>query len=219
DALLRAGAGTAAAAGDALRALVARGRLVPDGPQWIWPDALAGRLELDAALPDVRTPADLRGLATRGRIEAAFDEYRRRATAEPVAERDWREALARGLVLAGEPLRALPLAHDLPALRARCLLDLGRLEEARATLALAEGDDELRRVEAGIAHEQGDFAGGLRALAAADADEPHNRIVRACLETALGRLDAAEADLDQALRALPADAEPFARAAASLARG
>jgi transcriptional regulator with GAF, ATPase, and Fis domain/tetratricopeptide (TPR) repeat protein len=218
--LQRGGARTATAASRALAELADAGRIVPDGAAWTWPDALSGRVDL-APAAEPTTAEELRGLAARGRIEAATQAYRSRAVVRPADEPAWRHALARGLLAGGEPMRALPLAVDLPEVRARALLDLGRVEAAAEVLAAdpAGDDDARRRLRAAVAYQQGRPEDGLREFDAAARSDPENRVVRAYLLTALGRREEAEAELAAALELLDAGRQPFARAAALTARG
>ena len=211
------GARTAAAASRCLTGLADAGRIVPDGAGWTWPDALTGRVDLSPAeIPD--SPEELRNLAARGQVQPALAAFAAHSANEH--EEQWRHALAEGLLAAGEPLRVLPLAHDLPVVRARALLDIGRLDEAERALGASDQSDEAAaRTRAGLLYQRGAYADGLRAMHDASRSNPHNRIVRAYLMTALGQLDEAEGELAAALEVLDAERQPFVRAAALTARG
>ncbi|MEY2979922.1 MAG: hypothetical protein RL562_149 [Planctomycetota bacterium] len=208
---------SASAATACLIRLADAGRIVPDGAGWAWPDALTGRLDLSPAEVPT-TPDELRALAARGQIEPALAAFGPRAQGDDEAA--WRHALAEGLLAAGEPLRVLPLAHDLAVVRARALLDIGRLDDAERALEGTHPEDEAAaRTRAGLCYQRGTYADGLRAMHDALRSNPHNRIVRAYLLTALGQLDDAESELAAALEVLDATRQPFARAAALTARG
>jgi len=169
DVLLASGADHPDALRARLSALVDAGRIVPHGVRWIWPDAVAGRVRLDAAEPEPAEAPDLTALAACGAVERASALFLARLRAEPQRELELREALATGFLRGGEPSRALPLVHDLPLLRVSALLDLGRVKEAQAGFAeLAEGLRATplgRRLAAALANARGEFARAEQLLA------------------------------------------------------
>ncbi len=223
---------SASAIGYDLMRRAAEGQIVPDGTRWIWPAAAQGRLA--SAPPAPRGPLTaewLRQEAARGRGSAAA---RRLATAsadlDPQSEQALRRALAQGLLRAGEPARALPLCADLPLERAQSLLDLGRIEEARAALPAPEslpadaGPDlrrPLARTAARIRAAAGDVEAALADLRAslADQPEPVDTQILAALHEQLGNAATAQTLLRSVLPKLPAESEPFARAAALTSLG
>ncbi len=148
---LASGRCTAREVGDALVSLVERGRVVPDGPRWSWPDAASGRIDLD---PTDVVPAQakaVRRAAARGHVEAAMATYRRAAPSlEPTRELELRTALVEGLIRVGEAGRALPLVHDLPAHRLRVDFELGNIDAVeRALPAVLALPAERRRADLG----------------------------------------------------------------------
>ncbi|MBI5852869.1 MAG: sigma 54-interacting transcriptional regulator [Planctomycetes bacterium] len=224
--LLRAhGATSAARATSLLEALVDAGAIRPDGASWTWPDAAAGRAAWpadDDATSTAIDPATILALASRGRVEAAQRTAKRALEAGHASDVEVRAALAQGLLLAGEALRALPFTHDLPLLRARALLESGDVLGAAARLAeVPAGTDEaaLRRLRAGLRYHEGRYADGLAELASRACPAPEDRVLRGALLAALARHDDARAELDAALAELPAATQPFVRAAALAARG
>ncbi|MCC6781778.1 MAG: sigma 54-interacting transcriptional regulator [Planctomycetes bacterium] len=219
------GADTAARASARLLKLAEAGLIVTDGAVWSWPDAAAGRAVLPhaAAGPeDVANPGAIAALAAAGRIEAAERGVARALATGKADEQELRQALAQGLLLAGESLRALPLTHDLPLLRARALLESGDVRGAARQLAEAPpGADRntLRRLRAGLAYHEGRPADGLAELKKTTQPVAEDRVLRGALLAALGRNDEAKAELDRAVAELPAATRPFVRAAALAARG
>jgi transcriptional regulator with GAF, ATPase, and Fis domain len=219
--LLRAGADTPAAVEHALMALAEQGRIHPDGARWIWPDAVAGRSELTASREPPATPRELRDLASRGHVEAALRAFRVLARARATDDNDLRAALAEGLLLGGEPGRALPLVHDLPVLRARALFDLGRVHEADRQLRdarLAAAPCEAAALDylaACIACRRGDLAGAeaqARRLAAT-AGAPEHRVLLGEVLRARGRLAEALLVLRPLAAELRGEERPFLRVA------
>lgn len=220
-ALLAGGATSAAMVARTLTELVERGRIVPDGPRWVWPDADAGRLDL--ASPEVleATPDALRSAASRGHVEAALRSYRRGVRSMSSADdRLARAALAEGLLLGGEPGRALPVVHDLPAQRTRALLDLGRVREAER--CLQEVDDAhvtphtVAHLRACVDFLRGDLESAERTTAelvdAARAAE--HRVLRVLVLARLGRTQDAIALSKELLLELAPESQPFLRSAA-----
>jgi transcriptional regulator with GAF, ATPase, and Fis domain len=219
------GADTAARASARLLKLAEAGLVVTDGAAWSWPDAAAGRAVLPnaaAGREDDADPAAIAALAAAGRIEAAERGVARALTAGKADEHELRQALAQGLLLAGESLRALPLTHDLPLVRARALLESGDVHGAARQLAEAPPDADrntLRRLRAGLAYHEGRPADGLAELKKTTQPIAEDRVLRGALLAALGRNDEAKAELDRAVAELPAATRPFVRAAALAARG
>ncbi len=205
---------------EVLRSLAGRGRIVPDGSRWTWPDVATGRLEV-AATPSspIEDAEALRTTATRGLVEAAFHAFRTLTREHPEQEVGLRVALVEGLLRAGEPGRALPLTYDQPALRARGLLDLGRSREATALLetldpATARGDT-IRRMTAMAHHQAGRHDAALRVLDEfEDPNLPENRICSASLRAALGDTAVARTELAELVEGLTDDDTPYLRAVA-----
>ncbi|MCC6669996.1 MAG: sigma 54-interacting transcriptional regulator [Planctomycetes bacterium] len=209
-----------AAVGERLEELVREGAIVPEGAGWTWPDALGGRLEGARERAPVRAPADLQALATRGNVAAALHAYRTHtAHGSPADERAWRTALVDGLLAAGEPARALPLAYDLPLQRARALLELGRVDDAQRN-APDVADDALAgaRLRAALAFARGDLDEAARrteALVQAHG-APEDRVALGLMEVRRGALAHARALLQPVADA--AD-PPFLVAAANVNLG
>ncbi len=209
--LAAAGADTPAALRGALQDLLERGRIVPHGMRWLWPDAAAGRVHLD---PSSSPQADdIAGPAAQGRVEAALAAFQRRLAADPRQEAGLRTELALGYLQGGEPGRALPLAHDLPLLRTRALLDLGRVAEAAAALQeVPDGTPGVPSIRAALAAARGDFAGARAAYEAAG-DALEVRVALGGVLVASGEHAQARAVLRGAIARLDAT-RPFLRAAA-----
>ncbi|MBK8975295.1 MAG: sigma 54-interacting transcriptional regulator [Planctomycetes bacterium] len=214
----------------ALSRLLESGDIVPDGVRFGWPDAVAGRLDPTAGTPaaPVIDGADaLRRAASLGRVAAAEAAFGRLSRARPADEPALRRALAEGLLRCGEPGRALPLTPDLPRLRARALLDLGRTAEAAQELGRlsqtksrsrggeadsADAGDDVRRMLAMARHLAGRTAEAIEATESfVEPTAIENRICRGSLLGAAGRLDEARQVLRTALESLPADEAPYLR--------
>jgi len=207
----------------------AEGLVVPEGSRWSWPSAAQGRLAAHAAPPSGPvTPESLRDLAAEGRGDLAQARFARAARSTPAQEPQLRRALAQGLLVAGEPARALPLCIDLPIERAQALLDLGRVDEARAAMpaALAAADTpasrrEVARNAARIRAAAGEVAAALADLQAAAGAEPTpiESQVLASLHEQLGHGETARTLLRELLPQVPAASAPYVRAAALTALG
>ena len=218
------GAVTPAGIARALIHLVESGRILPDGPRWLWPDAASGRVNLQS--PALLEPSldALRQATARGHVEAALRAYRAAAPSRSAAaDRGLRAALAEGFVLGGEPRRALPLVHDLPLHAARALLELGHVHSAERALRRFEHsaeyvdhDPTVRQLRASLADAQGDLptADRLTSELAADPTRPQARVLRGLVLSRLGRPEDALAMLRGVLEELDAAAQPFLRAAA-----
>lgn len=222
--LLRSIGPSATAIGYELVRYASEGLIVPEGPRWSWPAAAQGRLGDHAPLPPGPVTAGmLHDLAAEGRGDVAVARFAKTVrTLPPEAELPLRRALAQGLLAAGEPARALPLCVDLPIERAQSLLDLGRVDDARAAMAAATAAAdtpasrrELARTAARIRAAAGEVEGALDDLQAAigDAPEPAETQVLAALHELLGRGTEARALLRDLLPKVPAAAAPYVRAA------
>ncbi|MFQ5507630.1 MAG: tetratricopeptide repeat protein, partial [Planctomycetota bacterium] len=168
-------------------------------------------------------PENAKLLAARGRPEQALAAHRRAlAASDPSLEPALRQELAEGFLLGGEPARALPFVHDLPLLRARALLDLGRVGEASAELgridpAGYEGTlPDLERMRAYIAYSMGRLEEAERiARPLIDQEAGEEAMVTHGLVLAqLGRPDQAASILTEALSRLDEQRRPYLRAAA-----
>ena len=212
-ALLDAGCDTPAALRTTLHGLLERGRIVPLGMRWLWPDAVAGRVHLDAGAPPLAADADdLVRLAARGMVEAALAGFQRLVAADPGSDGALRAALATGYLQGGEPGRALPLVHDRPALRARALLDLGRVAEAESVArAVPESAPGAVALGAAIAAARGDFPQARAAYERAGS-AVEVRVALGGVLAASGEMGRAREVLRAALTELDAD-RPFLRAA------
>ncbi len=201
------------------------GIIVPDGARWSWPEAAQGRLlsprPVQAAEP---TAASLRELAAAGHGNLATQQFAATvATLDADAEVALRRGLVQGLLMAGEPARALPLSTDLPIERAQGLLDLGQVTDAEGVLATAdaqtpadEGDAyTLLLLRARLNKEQGEAAIALETLARIPAEETTPTILqnRAALLETLGRGEEARAILQELAPSLSAEQTPYLLAA------
>ena len=216
------GVETAEAVGQWLLERLSEGRIQARGTGWSYPDVLSGRVRRGDDGPGIQTLEDLRGVAARGRIRAAEKGFQR-LLVEGVPEPQARRALAQGLLMAGEPARALPLLHgeDLPRLRA--LLDLGRIREAREGLdALPKAQQEpeeqagRKRLEAAIAWLSGEAA-EARALAeeAVGIERgPEEEILLARILAETGERVRGRALLEEAIRVLREGERPHLLAGA-----
>ena len=211
--------GSIAAVDGILQDLVDSGGILPDGTAWHWPDAMSGRLEIRLSEPS----DDIGRLAARGRVEAALAAYARQAPElDDTTDRRIRMELARGLVRAGEPARALPLVADLPGQRARVLLDLGRIDEAdRAASAVAVDDEftteaERLRLTATIELLRGRASNARDLLEATPRPSrtPELEIVLCQARMALGEHDLALRHLTPLVAELESGDAPFLLAAA-----
>ncbi len=217
DVLLSSRADSPTALRAALQALVECGRIVPHGVRWMWPDAMAGRVRLDAPSSAPATASHLTTWAARGAVPQAMAAFHELLRAAPTREPALRQALALGFLRGGEPSRALPLVHDLPLLRASALLDLGRVRDAEATFATLP--DEIRtsvaarRLAAAIANARGDFATAESLLRQTDvAEEVEALVALGLVLSNTGQLAQAGQLFRQALTQI-GDDRPFLRAA------
>ena len=201
----------------------AEGHIIPDGSRWSWPQAAQGRLTAAPTTPrGIATASDLRDEAAAGRGESAQNRFAAAArNAKPDEERALRLALVQGLLAAGEPARALPLCTYLAPQRAQALLDLGRIAEAREVLGTAstaadsESARELARTKARLRAADGDVQGAIDELRAAIDDTPRAVEIQtlAAMHEQLGNGAVARTLLLGVLPKLPAETNPFLRAA------
>ena len=216
---------SASALGELLVGLAEQGAIVPNGSGWIWPDAVAGRLDAAQAEPAPPTAENIALAARSGRVEQAFALYRagsRDTSGEPAL----RQALAQGLLEAGEPARALPLCSDLPALRVQALFETGRTADAAAALPAAvaamEGDElgaqRLQCTAARLDSVRGDTAAALQRMRALVAKAP-SPLPLHTLALVLETAGAAEESRDLLLALLQEQLPPFLRAAALTSLG
>ncbi len=215
------GAHSVAGVATILEDLVASGRIVPDGVRWIWPDAMSGRIDDEAAIPDVSSPTELAALAASGRVEAALRQHRTRDFDTAAEESEWTLALAEGLLAAGQPGSALPFASLDPVLHARALFDLGQIDRAARRLDSASSPARHRdreRLAATIEHVRGEARAAHRRMQALieDRPSPAERITYAWTLLGIDENDAARAVVEPLVRA---DVEPFLQAAVQTCLG
>ncbi|MGE0142596.1 MAG: sigma 54-interacting transcriptional regulator [Planctomycetota bacterium] len=230
DVLLADGARSAHDVSARLRRLAAAGWITPDGAGWSCPSASVGRKQVladalrDGGEADERDtdPSTITALASRGNVARAEALARKAIAQRPAEERAIRAALARGLLRAGEPLRALPHTHDTPLLRARALLDAGNLNAAVALVAnttatSGETDvvNERERLLARIDWIRGDFDSGLTRLSGTEAADD---LLRAVLLGAAGRGAVAKSTLERAVERIDENEQPYLLAATLIAQ-
>ena len=212
------------AVGALLQQLVGHGEIVPSGARWMWPGARSGRLAGLALQPRAAaaiTPAWVRSLAASGQREPAIAAWQCVRDAAPARERELRLALAEGLLDGGEPTAALPFCVDEPVLRAQALLESGQLAAAARELDSVGAKPphaRQRRVMAQLAMARGQLE-RARELLQRDGATALELVTLAAVHESAGRVDAADAAL-QELAARPEVAElPFVRAGAHTVRG
>ena len=223
--LIGDGVRTASTVTRRLQALAGSGVIRPDGASWCWPDAAAGRADVrlprDAADEAVLSLERIEALAARGQVDGAERMARRAIAATEHDDGLVRAALARGLLAAGEGLRALPFTHDLPLLRGRALLESGDVRGAAALVdtAMDQGVDSLERrlLRAGVRYHEGRVTDGLAELQSAD--DAQSLVLAGALLATADRRDEARAALDAAIERTTPESHPFVRAAALVARG
>ena len=214
---------------------VNEGTIVPDGAKWSWPKAAQGRLSAPQVSDDDQTaisPQALRNQAAAGGSAQAEQRFSKiPADLPPEEERALRRGLVQGLLLGGEPVRALPLCGDLPIERIQSLLDLGRTSDAESALANLDtttGTPEdpetatmLVLVAARLNLAHGRVEAALRLLDSAGKDNHHPAIQQtkaAVLET-LGRGDEARSLLLSLVPKLSKKTTPFLLAASLTSLG
>jgi transcriptional regulator with GAF, ATPase, and Fis domain len=229
DVLLADGARSTHDLSTRLRRLAEAGGIIPDGAGWSCPNASAGRKQVLAdvlrggGMEDVHDadPSTITALASRGNVARAEALARTAIAQRPTEESAIRAALARGLLRAGEPLRALPHTHATPLLRARALLDAGNLNAAvellAGTRAPTDTGDQLERdrLLARIDWVRGDFDAGLARLTGTEAADD---LLRAVLQGAAGRAEVAKSTLERAVDRIDEREQPYLLAAARIAQ-
>jgi tetratricopeptide (TPR) repeat protein len=223
--LVRRGARSGALVREQLLALVRTGEVVPSGSRWSWPAAFSGRLSRDGAeareLP--ATPANVRLVAAQGHRERAIGLWREGARTNASLEPRLRDALAEGLLDAGEPAQALPFCTQSPLLRAMALLDMGQVEAARREMELVEVTDATGRLRLGSLQARvhlvrGEHDAALQNLQHAQAT-PRERLLLATACNLRGDAARSEQLLAGLLEELAADQQPFLRASVFLELG
>ena len=226
-AFLDAGINSPAAVGRHLQQLAKQRQILPDGPRWIWPNAASGRWKSEQGQLVDPSPQAIKLAASRGNPEAALEGYQRvlqRQLTDGIDEHEelsFRTALIEGLLLAGEAARALPLTHDLPVQRARCLFDLGQVKEAENLLhahatEAKKSESLYRRLEASIAFSRADLALAEKKILQVvnKKSEIEGQIIYGLVLSSSGREREGAQTLRTALESLTAKDHPFLRAAA-----
>ena len=223
--LVRRGARSGALVREQLLALVRTGEVVPSGSRWSWPAAFSGRLSRDGA--EVRempaTPANVRLVAAQGHRERAIGLWREGARTNASLEPRLRDALAEGLLDAGEPAQALPFCTQSPLLRAMALLDMGQVEAARREMELVKVTDAAGRLRLGSLQARvhlvrGEHDAALQNLQHPQAT-PRERLLLATACNLRGDAARSEQLLAGLLEELAADQQPFLRASVFLELG
>lgn len=214
--LVVGGARSAAAVGERLQELVRAGEIVPAGTRWSWPRAASGRVAtMPSAAPVLPQAASaIYAVAAAGQRELAIAGWRQAVAAAPQDEPPLRQALAAGLLAAGEPAQALPFCVDLPGLRAKALLELGQVRAAGEVLdgllPATDGEAERRvRVQYHLARGERDAA---LALLDALGYEPAGRLLAASTHLRFGDLELAAAMLQALAATVQQQPAPFFRA-------
>lgn len=211
------------AVGDALVELARRGEIVPHGLGWLWPDADVGRLELGdrAGTPSVALVETMVAAAERGHVDRARYLLDELCAAAPDRENELGRAFARALLRSGEAARALPHCAAPDALRARALLDMGRVEEAASIpIELRPGplsDVEVRRLRGQICHAAGDREAALAQMQRLleESDDPEDQAVAIPILAEQGAMADGIPRLGAAMEALEQRGQPYAAAVAA----
>jgi transcriptional regulator with GAF, ATPase, and Fis domain len=223
--LVHRGARSGAGVHEQLLGLVRSGEVVPSGSRWSWPAAFSGRLSRESIdVPGLAaTPANVRLVAARGQRELAIGLWREGAAADAHREPALREALAEGLLEAGEAAQALPFCTQLPLLRAQAFLDMGQVDGASREIESVKATDaaaqlRLGSLQARIHMVRGQYAAAVQSLRRPHAS-PRERLLLATAYNLQGDAARSEILLAALLGELAAEQQPFLRASAFLELG